>query len=218
MHSYPGARKCSPLLRELSRWAASIRIQRYRRLVRRCWFGVPTHGLPARKLEINFPVPRWVRGSCPMHLVPNRNGPNSTADGLMADDLFHFEFVQECRNVVLRDVVWRGIHGEVVEHVLRQPRQYTCFGLSSLSLGLAQGLRSVTETRWCASALGMSGGKSKYRHEGNRPMYRRKSRGHLQTFFIRPCPIERNFGLKSSASAPAFSPKRIVAAVLHTQV
>ena len=37
----PGVRNRSPLLRERSRCAALILVRRYRRLVWRCWFGVP---------------------------------------------------------------------------------------------------------------------------------------------------------------------------------
>ena len=41
----------------------------------------------------------------------------------MSGNIFYFESLKRGRNVVLGDVVRGGFLGEVVEHVLRQPRR-----------------------------------------------------------------------------------------------
>ena len=57
-----------------------------------------------------------------MRLVHHRDDPTLTANRLVSGDLLHFESLKGSRNVVLSDVVRGGFLGEVVEHILRQPR------------------------------------------------------------------------------------------------
>ena len=57
-----------------------------------------------------------------MRLIQHRDDLTSTANRLASGDLLHFESLKRSRNVVLGNVV-RGIFlGEIVEHILRQPR------------------------------------------------------------------------------------------------
>ena len=41
----------------------------------------------------------------------------------MTGDLLHLQPLEGSRNVVLSDVVRRGLLGKIVDHVLRQPRR-----------------------------------------------------------------------------------------------
>ena len=81
----------------------------------------------------------------------------------MAGDLLHFESFEGCRNFALSDVRRSESLSEFVEHVLRQPSpDGKHFCMSLLSCGMVPGQRA-TETWRCASAPGMSEGRSNYR-------------------------------------------------------
>ena len=78
--------------------------------------------IAARDLELHFPRPGRSREARPVRLVHHRDDPTSTANRLVSGDLLHFKSLKRSRNVVLSDMVPRGLLGEVVEHVLRQFR------------------------------------------------------------------------------------------------
>ena len=68
----------------------------------------------------------------------------------MAGDLLHFQLLEGDRNVVLTDVVRRGLLGKSIDHYCASPTgRY--LGMFPLSWGLAQGLERSMATRRRAS-------------------------------------------------------------------
>ena len=70
-----------------------------------------------------FPVPTTGERVPSNVFVRHRCDPASTANRLIPGGFLHFESLKGGRNVVLSDVVRGGFLGEVVEHILRQPRR-----------------------------------------------------------------------------------------------
>ena len=73
-------------------------------------------------LEVHFPLTGLSRETRPVRLVHHRDDPTSTANRLVSGDLLHLESLKRSQDVVLSDVVRGGFLGEIVEHILRQPR------------------------------------------------------------------------------------------------
>ena len=85
--------------------------------------GCVAQNMVARELEVHFPLPGRSRESRPVRLVHHRDDLTSSANRLVSGDLLHFESLKKRRrNIVLSDVARGGFLGEVVEHLLRQPR------------------------------------------------------------------------------------------------
>ena len=78
--------------------------------------------LVAKTLEVYYPLPGRSRETRPVRFVHHRDDPTSTVNRMVSGDLLHFESLKKSRNVVLSDVARGGFLGEVVEHLLRQPR------------------------------------------------------------------------------------------------
>ena len=94
------------------------------------WFGGAgpacrpiTQNVRAGEVEVHFPLPGRFRESRPMRLVQHRDHATSPPDRLMAGDLLHFQQLEGALNIVLSDVVRRGLLGKIIEHVLRWPRR-----------------------------------------------------------------------------------------------
>ena len=75
------------------------------------------------EVEVHFALPGRSGESRPMCLVWHRDDATSPPYRLMTGDLLYLQPLEGSRNVVLSDVVRRGLLGKVVEHVLRQPRR-----------------------------------------------------------------------------------------------
>ena len=77
----------------------------------------------AGEVEVYFPLPGRFGESRPMRLVKHRDGATSPPHRLVTSDLLHLQPLEGSRNVVLSDVVRRGLLEKIVEHVLCQPRR-----------------------------------------------------------------------------------------------
>lgn len=77
----------------------------------------------ARALEAHLPFRGWAIESRPTCLAYHRDDPASIANRLVFRDLLHFGALYRSRNVVLSGLLRRGFLGEIIEHVLRQPRR-----------------------------------------------------------------------------------------------
>ena len=76
----------------------------------------------AEEVKVHFPLPGRFGESRPKRHVQPRDDATSPSYRLMNGDLLHVQPLEGGPNVVLSDVVRRGLHEKVVEHVLRQPR------------------------------------------------------------------------------------------------
>ena len=90
-------------------------------LVRRA--GPVAQKFAARELKAPFSFQARSGESCPMRIVHRHDGAISTSNRLVSGNSLQFESLKRGRNVVLDDVVLGGFLGEVVEHVLREPRR-----------------------------------------------------------------------------------------------
>ena len=67
-------------------------------------------------MEVHFPLPERIGGSRPVSLASHRYGATKPLYRLMTGDLLNFHPLAASRNVVLCDVVRRGLLGKIVEH------------------------------------------------------------------------------------------------------
>ena len=78
----------------------------------------------------------------------------------MAGDLLHFQPLERDQNIVLSDMVRRGLLGKLLNTYCVSPAD-RYLGMSPLSWGLAQGLQRSIATRRRASEPCRSEGRSK---------------------------------------------------------
>lgn len=69
-----------------------------------------------RELKVDLPFPGRSRESRLVRLVHHTGDPTSTTNRLVSGDILHFGSLNGSRNIVLGDVVRKGVLGEVVEH------------------------------------------------------------------------------------------------------
>ena len=106
---------------------------------------------------VHFPLPGLSRNTRPVRLVHNRDDPTSTANRLVSGDLLHFESLRRSQNVVLSDVVRGGLLGEIVEHVLRQPR-WQILRHVAMVVGFGTGLAALYRNALASIRAGHVGG------------------------------------------------------------
>ena len=85
--------------------------------------GSITQDVGAGEVEVYFPLPGRFGESRPMRFVYHRDDATSPPYRLVTKYLLNLQPLEGSRNVVLSDVVRRGLLGKIVEHVLRQPRR-----------------------------------------------------------------------------------------------
>ena len=81
--------------------------------------GPITQAVGAGEVGAHFPLPGRFGESRSMRLVQHRDDATSPPYRLMTGDLLHHQPLEGSRNVVLSDVVRRGLLGKIVEHVVR---------------------------------------------------------------------------------------------------
>ena len=105
--------------------------------------------LVAETLEAHFQVPGRSRENRPARLV-HHDDPTSTANRLVSGDLLHFES--------LSDVVRGGFLGEIVEHILSQPRSQILQDVTVVG-GVGTGLAALTRNAPVSIYAGLVGGQ-----------------------------------------------------------
>ena len=113
--------------------------------------------LVAKKLEVHFSLPGRSREARPMRPVHHRDDPTLTANRLVSGDLVHFESFKRGRNVVLSDVVWRGVLGGIVGHILRQSR-WQILRHVAMVVGIDTGLAALYQNVPASIRTGNVGG------------------------------------------------------------
>ena len=75
----------------------------------------------------------------------------------MSGDLLHFEYLKGSQNLVLCDVVRGGFLGEIVEHILRQPR-WQILRHVVMVVGVGTGLAALYRNAPASISAGHVGG------------------------------------------------------------
>ena len=136
----------------------------------------------------------------------------------MTSDLLHLQPLEGSRNVVLSDVVRRGLLENLLSTYCISPAgRY--LGMSPLSSGMEQGLQRSMATRRRTSEPGRSKGSSQLRRlppSGEPSGVSAAEQGPTARTLYRPVQLSASFALSTLASVFAFTPWRMVGAELHT--